>query len=279
MLAFELRRPHHAIGEFVATVELFQPVSPATFTGVVELAAAKAAELNLPAPIPTQVFSFNVGGSPGGVSLLQSGQAAAGHQRFSALGEVEESLLCDQRSIIFTCRNYISWAATKPRLLKLFADLLEAYTREVPAIANVRLQYLNEFRAGDGAVTSVREVLREGSRWIPPFSSQVEEPWHSHVGLYTEVTDNRRLLGNVNCDVQRAAPPGSTSEVLHLSLFILAGCYFNIPGAPPLVLTPGQITSTLDSVLETCHDLEKSILAENVSHAYLKAIGAIDARD
>jgi hypothetical protein len=99
-LQFELRRERHAIGEFTASLHFFQPVSAATFSEVKQRLREIAAELDLPSPVPVQVFEFTIGpqGTPSAGPSATSGNTL-GFQRFSKEGEVAESLSCDAGTI------------------------------------------------------------------------------------------------------------------------------------------------------------------------------------
>ena len=132
-LHFELRREHHAIGEFTASLHFFQAVSAATFTGVTERLRELSTELDLPSPAPVQIFEFTVG--PQGASGSAGGpKSALGFQRFSKEGEIAESLSCEADSITYVLRDYTVWEEVAPKLESIFSKLASEYIKEVPAI-------------------------------------------------------------------------------------------------------------------------------------------------
>jgi uncharacterized protein (TIGR04255 family) len=269
-LNYRLRRERHAITEFVATVQLFQPVGQVVFTNVVSGLKTLAQQLNLPAPTPIIQFGF---GQLVGAQMLPTG--GVGFQRFAADGEIAESLVCDGNSINYTLREYSSWIEVKPKILDVFATLLEIYAEEVPALSSLRLQYLNEFSADSGTTRSASELFKP-NKWVPSFALEMEDAWHSHIGAFLPAEGDLRYLINVNCDISNAQQPAVDLNTWVAKILVLSGCYYNIVGASPLVFEPGNIARDLDGVLEDSHNLEKFTLRQIIADPYLKAMGAFD---
>lgn len=271
-MTFELRRPNHAIGEFHASVTLVQPVSLTTFSAVLAELESIRQTLVLPAAMAIQTLEFAIG--PNGPTPASSGPSPVGFQRFLPTGEVAESLMCDPNSIIYVSHDYTAWTEVEPKLLSIFDRLLKHYSREIPAVREVKLQYLNEFRGGT-IRSDVGSVVRPGSRWIPAFADGQTEPWHSHVGLFLSQSGNRRDLVNVNADLKHQRFGGELSERDHLQILILTAAFYNVIGKPPLVLTPTTTMSVLHTVLDELHTLEKTVLREVITDEYLTKMGAL----
>jgi uncharacterized protein (TIGR04255 family) len=276
-LNFELRRaPRHAIGEFTATVQLFQSIGAETFSSVVSTLRTIAAELGLPASMPIQVFQFALGAAEG-VTLPTPPPTGIGFQRFAPNGEVEASLLCDSDSIVFSLRDYVAWEEVRPTLIDTFAKLLEQYLLEVPAIKSIRLQYLNEFQARSPKTLSAAELFRSDSLWLAPFAYGSSDPWHCHIGQYLPVDESRRMLVNINCDVSRMKSARSDDAHTYAKVLIVAGCFYNVPGGSPLIVDTERLRDALFENLEGAHKLEKDMLRQIMSVPYLEAMGALDA--
>lgn len=271
-LSFGMRREHHAITEFMAAVEFFQPISQSGFGKVVERLRIVAAELKLPAPMPIQTFQFMAG--PAG---MQSGSPAlpggVGFQRFSEAGEIAMSILCDANSITVTLRDYDNWESVYPRIRSAIEQLVIAYSVEIPAISSVRLQYLNEFRALSSETQSASELFNSNTIWLAPVCFGPEAEWHCHSGRYLAPAGAMRQLVNVNANSSRSAIEFGEEPRIYVALTLVGGCYYNLPGMSPLIVNSASAQSTLDRHFNLSHDLEKSVLRDVLSGGYLRAIG------
>lgn len=274
-LQYDLRRQHHAIGEFQASLHFFQPVSASTFSLVTEALRKLAEELDLPAPSPVQVFQFMIG--PQGPAPSSTLGGGLGFQRFSKEGEVAESISCDANSITYVLRDYSLWEEVSPKLVRILTTLSACYIKEVPAIESIRLQYLNEFKSTSAEVKSAAELFREGSRWVAPLGYQVTEAWHCHVGVFVPHDANERRLVNVNCDISPTVDPTTNQSRILAKVLIMAGCFFNVPGGKPLIVPTDKLEGVLREKLDQAHKLEKDVLRDLVTDSYLDAIGANDA--
>lgn len=274
-LKFELRRTQHAIGEFTATLQFFNTISPVGFTSVLEALKHEADALNLPAAMPVNVFQIAIGQPFSMPPATAQQSTGAKYQRFSSNGEAAESLMCDLASITYSLREYTTWDEVKPRLVGIMSSLASVYIREVPAIQSIRLQYLNEFKASSPDTTSSSEIFQDNSPWISGFHQKQNDAWHSHVGAFIAATDTQRSLVNVNCDVAPAQFPQQDGLYLSANVLILAGCYYNIIGKSPLIVEANDIKMVLNDKFEEAHKLEKDVLRDVISDRYLEAIGAI----
>lgn len=277
-LNFSLRRERHAIGEFTATLQFFNPISPAGFTNVLTALGEMAQRFKLPAQMPMNLLEVSFG-QPFMINAPVGQNATfAGYQRFSEIGEVAESLRCDLVSINYTLRDYSTWDEIKPRLLAIFSELSAIYAAEVPAINSIRVQYVNEFMAKEAKTVSVSEIFREGTPWIAGFHLYSSDAWHCHVGNFIPKDEIQRNLVNVNCDISLATSVPDEAMRTYVKVLILAGCYYNIPEKSPLIIDLSTLEQTLSEVLEEAHDLEKKVLEEVISDDYLIAIGALDGK-
>ncbi|WP_324806608.1 hypothetical protein SH584_09485 [Sphingomonas sp. LY29] len=277
-LNFELRREHHAIGEFTASLNFFQPISAPTFAVVTSALKEVAQGLNLPASVPVPSFQFTVEmqGSPGVVPpQIQSN--GVGFQRFSPEGEIAEFLSCSPSAITYVLRDYTVWEEVGAKVVEIFSRLAASYVKEVPAIESVRVQYQNEFRSLIGSPLSAAELFRADNGWVAPIACQSMEAWHSHVGVYIPHSEIERRLVNVNCDISPLQFPGEGVPRTLAKVLVFCGCFFNVPGKQPLILSGEELVSTLRTKFDEAHDLEKLVLGEVISDPYLRAIGALHA--
>ena len=270
---FQLRKNSHAIGEFSATLQFFNPVTPSGFVEITAALNKQAEKLNLPAVAP--VFAIQLGQQgPGPAPQMMQPTPSSIFQRYAPNGEIEESLTCDPQSITYTLYEYQSWKATKPRVKSIFLELSEAYIKEVPAVHSIRLQYLNQFRTDVISSSIENDLIRPDTTWVAHSLINSSDSWHSHVGTFVSRSDNKRNLVNVNCDVAHNVFATGQIQVIASVLF-LAGCYYNISGLSPFIASESNMDEFLDVNLEEAHSLEKSVLRQVICDPYLIKMGAL----
>lgn len=271
---FEMRRENHAIGEFSATIELFSEISNEAFLNTKKIASNIAKELGLPVPVKQQGFQFSVGPE---MSAKPVSVEAIGYQKFAPDGEVDTLFLCEQNKLTVTLHSYVSWIETKKLLKSIFEPLLDSYLDDVPAIKNVSLQYVNEFRSLSPHPTKADEMFRPESKWIPEFCRNSEQNWHTHGGIFKPNGDSRFLI-NVNLDMRTIESPELDFPVSALNNLILIRLGYDVPGKPPLVLEVENRWEVLENNLDQVHTLEKDTLFEIYSDEYLQSIGTLNAK-
>jgi uncharacterized protein (TIGR04255 family) len=275
-LNFELRRERHAIGEFLASIQLFQPVGPNTFAAVVVKLRELAEHLELPAEMRFPQLQLSLANLAEG-ALQSIPSPAVGFQRYAKDGEITASLACDSDSMTFVLRDYPTWPEVRPLVVDTFADIMEIFQQEIPAIQSIKVQYQNEFRPVDPLVRDTSELFRADSKWLAPFAHQSVEPWHCHIGQYLPVDENQRRLVNVNCNVAPFTVPTHETAEHRVKVLIVAGCYYNVPGGKPLILSRERLRQGLIDNFDVAHKLEKQTLREVISDRYLDAMGALNA--
>lgn len=272
-MTFEMRRQNHAISEFTATIELFKEIGSETFIQAKKTAADLAEKLELPVPVNHQTVQVSLGpemvASPIPIEAI-------GYQRFAPDGEVDKLFICEQNKLIVTLHSYVSWDETKQLLRTIFEPLLNIYQKDVPAIKNITLQYINEFRGTTPHHTSTNEILRPESKWVPSFCKDTLENWHTHGGVFVPNGDSRFLI-NVNLDVKSAHFFGVDYPVPILNNLILIRLGYDLPGKPPLILDTNDSWAMLENHFDQVHTLEKDTLYEIFSDKYLQKIGALNA--
>lgn len=272
-LNFELRRsPKHAIAEFTASIHLFQPINPDTFSRVIPRVQAAAQRLNLPAPMPVQMFNLTVGPTPPQAIPV----TAVGFQRFASNGEIECSLRATESEVVFALRDYERWATHLPILIETFSEVITPYLNEAPAIKGLGVGYTNEFRSKKPGLISSAEIFRAESKWLAPFRLDGDQAWHCHVGQFMPAAADCRFLVNINCDVRPVRFPQAPAVQTYVKVFLSVFRQYDVSG--PLLLRADQLKEALGPLLESTHSLEKKLLGEVVSDLYLDVLGE-GARD
>lgn len=269
-LNYDIRREKHAIGEFSAIINFAGPVSATTFSMVLAALKPVAENLELPAPINIQMVNIAFGGPAGAQSQPIS---SAGFQRFATTGEVACALVCDANSITFTLREYERWQNVLPVLTEQIASIAAAYASEVPAVRSFLLQYSNEFRANSTHVWNTDELFKQDSRWLAPIGKSSEQPWHCHVGALSEANGNFRSLVNVNFDVSPNIFVAGEAPRNYVRVLVLASNQYDLPTVGALVVRPDNIASEIERNFNLAHTLEKKVLNEIISDAYIAIMG------
>jgi uncharacterized protein (TIGR04255 family) len=273
-LEFAICREKHAIAEFQAIVRFTEPLDPASFGDVFGAAIGLSQKFNLPARVPMTSFAFEfgqVGGpriSPPPVNPLE-----VGFQRFSPDGQVEERISADPQSVSYMTRDYLGWEKTREILLDIFTQITAPYAKRSLLIGTVQVQYANDFSSQNTGFVPVQALFRKDTRWVPPIFAELDDLWHSHVGMFLPEEGFKNLV-NVNVDVVYSATPERPEQFTSVKLLIIAARQFNTIGARPLAVIASEMPATLLANLDAAHDLEKSVLFETLSDEYLKAVNA-----
>lgn len=118
-------------------------------------------------------------------------------------GDPAWSLVIQRNFLAVNCHLYTRWKdiwATARGLLLPFVPVL---AREC-GIAVIGLQYVDQFRAvGPAEQFRAGQVLREGSRFLPPGVFELDDLWHSHHGFFQNLAEPsaHRRLNTIDVDV------------------------------------------------------------------------------
>ena len=268
-LNFVTRREKHAIAEFTAVIRFAYPINLTTFTGVSQALKDVSAEsvLNLPATMNVQIVQFGFGGAP------PPPTAGSGRQRFAPNGEIARSVWCDLDAITITVRDYTRWHDARQLLAEGLRPIIGAYLKEVPAVRNISVQYLNEFQSHEPGYVQTGELFRPDSKWVAPFAHEVDQYWHCHVGKFLPGDANFRHLVNVNCDIAPLGGPPEQANKTMAKVLIMSACHYDMPKKGPLILSSQTLKEAILTQFDIAHSMEKKILGEVISDAYLKTMG------
>jgi len=272
-LNFQLRRPAHAIAQFATTLRFFQPVSPSLFADITIRLRELAAAHNLPAPMNLQILQINIG--PGGATPTSTPVNGLGFQRFAADGEIDAAIAADGGSITFSSNTYPGWGILYPQIIEVFSSLGQLYLQEMPLIRSVGLQYNNEFRGGNSSVSRASELFTKDSRWLAPFWANSSDMWHCHVGEFSDITENSKLLKQVNFDINKAVFSPDPFEVLYVKVALSVSRNYEISGRSPLLVTSEDLQDTIASHLNALHNAEKGMVKDVFDHRYLEIMNVV----
>lgn len=273
-LEFAICREKHAIAEFQATVRFTEPLDPGSFGDVSQAVTKTSQKMNLPARVATPTFAFEfgqVGGakfSPPPINPL-----AIGFQRFATNGEIDERISADPISVSYVTRDYLGWEKTREVLSQALGEIAAQYAKRSLLVGTIQLQYSNEFSSLKNGFVPAQALFRKETRWVPPIFADLNDLWHSHVGMFLP-GDGFKNLVNVNVDAVFATTAERSEEFTNVKLLIVAARQFNTLGGRPLAVTASDMPTILLANLDAAHDLEKSVLFETLSDEYLRAVNA-----
>lgn len=219
-------------------------------------------------------FAFEIG-DVGGARFSQPtvNPLAVGFQRFAANGEIEERINADPMSVTYVTRQYLGWETTRDILAKAMGAIAAQYAKRSLLIGTVLLQYNNEFPSVANGFVPVQDVFEKDTRWVPPIFADLDDLWHSHVGMFLPEEGFKHLV-NVNVDVVFATTLDRPEEFTNIKLLIIAARQFNVSGGKPLVVTASDTPRALLENFDAAHDLEKAVFFETLSDEYLQAVNA-----
>ena len=265
-ISFALRRGHHAINQFGASLNFFQPVSASLFATLLARVQEIARREDLPAPVNRQMIQFNVGlGTP-----IPSQVSSIGFQRFLPNGETDLALIVDNMSITVESNNYQGWEKISSFLLSVFNEIGLIFLTEMPLVRSIGIQYQNEFRAISSQIRSANEIFNSRSPWIAPFYLSSEDIWHCHVGVFQPTSENSRDLIQVNTDnvYQKVAP--LNEDMLYSRVLVAVSSNYDIPGKSPLMVEPDVLESRIGVDLNRLHGLAKDIVRATFADEYIR---------
>jgi uncharacterized protein (TIGR04255 family) len=182
-------------------------------------------------------------------------------------GSVEWAISLRPDFISCNTSAYVGWKAAKPRLIGLLRPFVEVAVSLGASIQAIGLQYLDTFRWPQSDGNRVEEILSRQSAWVPVRCFQQPFLWHVHQGWFTEAPQGRRVLNNLNIDLQHE--DGDTKLV---ALKIHGQHRLQAVGFKSLSQTSIH-EAELESAADMLHQMNKDALAELLTPAIIKRIG------
>jgi len=162
--------------------------------------------------------------------------------------------------------RYRGWEVEWPAISKLLSPALAVAARAVP-VAALRLEYLNRFiRDGlSDASNEIASVLRP-SRLIAEHVFESPDLWHSHTGLFDQLTGVERRLVQVNADLQLLNPPHPNAGGKTLALMLAVERQFG----QGLEIDPDSTSETLAKYFSCLHDDIHGLFKQVVDSEFAK---------
>jgi uncharacterized protein (TIGR04255 family) len=111
-----------------------------------------------------------------------------------------EELSLQPSQLMYITPRYISWKFFVERIYLLLQHFIDE-SLNVLTLNSIKLEYWDRF-VFDGEPKDVvyRELFRSNSRYIPAFSFEQSELWHSHIGYFVRFDPTVKRLINFNVD-------------------------------------------------------------------------------
>ena len=218
--------------------------------------------------------SFSVG--PNGVHIggqNHSLQVAGKLFRKVNGSEVREEVQFHRNRFVYATSIYDGWDAFIERML----DLGQSYTQSallVTSLGSVQLEYWDRFTyRGPKEEADFSSLLRNDSRFIPSYQTEVRDLWHSHMGFFVETQNDARRLVNFNVDVidaeEEAIAGDGPEELRSVGLYSMARDTYEDGGSPE---TFGEALSTLNQM----HSILKNVLTDAITSETARRISLND---
>lgn len=192
--------PAHAIERCSVTLAFNADVPDKALKRIVDRTASQLSSLGLRQG--QQPIGFNVDALSGKVTPL----VGTGPAMFVS-ADNRQQLGLMPNAIGWTSQQYIRWAGFKAQFEKVSSFAVQEYEALV-SVSSVRLEYWDRFVwSGDWSDFDINQLL-SGSHLIAAKGFEVSREWHSHVGWFEDLGDDRRLW-NVNIDVVGVLTPPS----------------------------------------------------------------------
>jgi uncharacterized protein (TIGR04255 family) len=138
-------------------------------------------------------------------------------QRLSAGNVPVETLVLEDKNLIYETVDYSSWSEFSMRFEEVALPILEDVLGLVD-ISNLILEYIDRF-VYDGPASEARAVgvLADEFAGLPEAARNSSVAWHSHFGWFEEI-DGHSLLINQNIDTQdgQAENDGATTRSIQV---------------------------------------------------------------
>jgi uncharacterized protein (TIGR04255 family) len=215
-------------------------------------------------------------GKPGASLHDQMPQISGWTFRAASGADVREEVSVRRNQFVYATVLYDGWANFKVRV----ADLLwHSLDQALPLIEMdaIKLEYWDRFNSlGAPKDANYRELLRNKSKYIPEFTLDESDLWHSHIGFFASPGSSRRRLVNLNVDVldliESQMPELGDAPQVQRSV----GIYSMVQDTPEPERVGGASTG-LESTLDEMHTILKALLADVITDEAAKRI-SLDAQ-
>lgn len=253
---------HHAIERASASILFRDGLTQHAHNLILPALTAAATKLGLTEtmilPPPMQVNFVQAGLAPAPIPQQIVGPPAGRSLRRSAENLVVEEVVLTGDAIVYSSYSYTRWAGFTEKLKTLLPDVVRLVST-TSAIGEVRLEYWDRFdRHPEGGADD--PLISPTSNLIGKSFLNGEGSWHSHVGYFTKIEQDRRTLVNMNVDAITSIP-GNPQEFFggvtgQARIYTLAAVQSN-DAENPL----GNWNSAYNE-LDSSHILLKSVLAD-----------------
>lgn len=144
----------------------------------------------------------------------------------------KERVIVARDGILFYAHAYVRWAPFFDRVTRLVKAVLPAYAAHL-ICHQIKLEYWDRFDARiASAEADVTKLLQTEGGFIPRASVSPTEPWHSHTGYFTRVSDTVRRLLNLRLDLGDF-PTREATIKRSLTIYTAVTDSLNAPGYDP----------------------------------------------
>lgn len=263
---FEPLHQAHAIEQVVCVASFSQEIGEEAMAEIRKV--GKQLEDELPGAHELQSLSVAMGNVPWANPRVPP-HAGFVFQRSHPDGSTESEVRCDRNSLSFRSSHYTRWAEIWGRALKYFREFAPIYGKS--DVSAVSLTFVDKFVWSESPTTCrAGQLLRLGSRYLPPHVYEIDDLWHSHTGAFLRPNSRTKRLINVNVDyIDQNLPQGLRRVVAITSVL---SDMFNQEGLEPVGVRPEECSRLIDDVMQSLHAANKNILGDIINDEMSKRI-------
>jgi uncharacterized protein (TIGR04255 family) len=265
----------HSIDQVAFAIDLKSELTPEVIS-VLQSHAAKVKDLLPKVNIVGKVQIHFDADKPNETQVNHTTQPGAiSLESFQPNGRLAWKFEAIENKIVVSCNTYSRWTTVWPLACRILVTFM-APIINVVLFTRIALEYLDGFFiVEDAADFRAGNLLREGSKYLPPHIFEAPDLWHAHTGAYEYLPDKSRRLIRVNTDCINLKRPNT--KRVNIVTLIQEGW----PGTGEFDASSEEAIRTS---LETCltksfgelHDASKVILRHVVNDAISKRI-SLDA--
>lgn len=264
----------NAIEALAVTIRFAEPLSSVVSRRILRDLESVTSQNGLLDRQPVQNIELAINGEQAGVRQSAAGMVFLQNSLKRQPNGVVASVLVKQLTfgldhILIQIFDYRSWEEELKAIEGLLSGALKAAAANV-AFNSIRLEYLDRF-IFDGARSEAR--ARGLLRKAPMLTDQIfdaADMWHSHTGLFVDVTATDRLLRQVHADLQEMNPPHIHAGKRTVALLTASERQFPLPGRE---FDPEEVVASTSEILKILHEDAISLFKQVMDVSFCKEHG------
>lgn len=272
---WKLLNRENAIEGVSASIRFSEPVSSMVLGKLIRHVEPLAKAEGFIDKEPVQIVQFQISNSGPDIRPAASGGVALQQRSVDrdVTGNVgirlKRQLICQADSLHLQLLVYTDWETEWKRVRRLLIEALNIACGVVP-VAALRLEYVNRFIFDAQPEMAKAADLLNPSKMVAPHIFEAENLWHSHTGRFGAVENQRRLLTQVNADMQSLESPHPDAGRRTVVLMLAKELQFLGPG---IEIEETGVSDFADHNFNDLHTQIKHLFTELLNPGFVKQSG------